>query len=89
MLFRYKVISCEPSEEMTFRDAGIVFAKTLAKATKRLAEYFGEDNIIKLQIEPMGEDSIMMDSELGDIINPSYYKEYPWRYSKETPSFED
>jgi len=89
MLFRYKIISCEPSEEMTFRDAGIVCAKNLAKATKRLAEYFGEDNIIKLQIEPTGEDSIMADSELGEIVNPEYYKEYPWRHSKEIPSFED
>ena len=53
-MFKFKVDWLDPEEQKMTKVAGIVGAKTYTKAAKEIMKYFGEDEVGKLIIEPIG-----------------------------------
>ena len=54
--FKYNVDWYEEEERTALSETGIVCKKTYADAVKRVTDYYGDDCILKLSIEQIGED---------------------------------
>ena len=73
-MFKFKVDWLDPEEQKMTKVAGIVRAKTYTKAAKEIMKYFGEDEVGKIVIEPIGngEEALVIfndpDFDLKSII---------------------
>ena len=73
-MFKFKVDWLDPEEQKMTEVAGIVGAKTYTKAAKEIMKYFGEDEVGKIVIEPIGngEEALVIfnnpDFDLKSII---------------------
>lgn len=73
-MFKFKVDWFDPEEQRIAKVAGIAGAKTYTKAAKEIMKYFGEDEISKIIIEPIGngEEALVIfndpDFDLKSII---------------------
>ena len=73
-MFKFEVDWLNPEEQKMEKVAGIVGAKTYTKAAKEIMKYFGEDEVGKIVIEPIGngEEALVIfndpDFDLKSII---------------------
>ena len=73
-MFKFEVDWLNPEEQKMEKVAGIVGAKTYTKAAKEIMNYFGEDEVSKIVIEPIGngEEALVIfndpDFDLKSII---------------------
>ena len=54
-MFKFKVDWLDAEEQKMTKVAGIVGAKTYDKAAKEIMKYFGEEDISKITLEPVGD----------------------------------
>ena len=73
-MFKFEVDWFNPEEQKMEKVAGIVGEKTYTKAAKEIMKYFGEDEVGKIIIEPIGngEEALVIfndpDFDLKSII---------------------
>ena len=51
--YMYEILYWCPVEQMNLKEKGFVQAETYSEVAQKIAEDFGEDNIVKLQINFM------------------------------------
>ena len=72
--FKYNVDWYEEEERTTLSETGIVCKKTYADAVKRVTDYYGDECILKLNIEQIGEDEdILTENDFPFTIINSWF----------------
>lgn len=72
MMYHFKVEYCDTDEglEVTFVDTGIVSANSWIEAAKKLNDYYGEENIISLDLYLL--EDILFTEGIVDVLSEDF-----------------